>query len=132
MKQSIDADSTNEREAGACDSNDRSEWQMIKGHTEMLILALLHRGESMHGYRIRQELSDISHGVAHPSFGRLYPLLAKMEKMGWLKCRKEIVCESRERKTYRITATGRTERKRRTKKWELFSAGINRLLQGCA
>jgi len=104
---------------------------MIKGHTEMLILALLHHGESMHGYRIRQELSDISHEVVHPSFGRLYPLLAQMEKKSWLKSRKETVCERRVRNTYRITARGQTELKRRAKKWDLFSAGINRLLKTC-
>jgi len=105
--------------------------EMVKGHTEMLILALLHSGASMHGYLIRQELTDISHQVVHPSLGRIYPLLRQMEKKGWLKSRQETVCESRVRNTYRITAAGRAELKVRTKKWELFSAGINRLLKNC-
>jgi len=82
----------------------------------------------MHGYLIRQELADRSRHILQPSFGRLYPLLAQMEKSDWLKSRMELVGERRERKTYRITAKGRTELKRRVKKWELFSAGINRIL----
>ena len=102
--------------------------EMVKGHTQMLVLALLQNGGSMHGYRIRQELADISHHILQPSFGCLYPLLAQMEKSDWLKSRMELVGERRERKTYRITAKGRTELKRRAKKRELFSAGINRIL----
>ena len=58
--------------------------EMIKGHTDMLILALLGNGTSMHGYLIRQKLCDISRQVVHPSLGRIYPLLARMEKKGWL------------------------------------------------
>jgi DNA-binding PadR family transcriptional regulator len=102
--------------------------EMVKGHTEMLILALLNRGRAMHGYLIRQELGDGSHQTVHPSLGRIYPLLAQMEKKGWLKSRREIVCESRQRNTFSITAKGRAELTVRIKKWELFSAGINRIL----
>jgi len=105
--------------------------EMIKGHTDMLILALLGGGTSMHGYLIRQKLCDISRQVVHPSLGRIYPLLARMEKKGWLKSRQETVCESRVRKTYSITARGRAELKVRLKKWGLFSDGINRILKNC-
>ena len=105
--------------------------EMVKGHTEMVILALLHNATSMHGYLIRQELADQSNQVVHPSLGRIYPLLAQMEKKSWLKSRQETICESRVRKTYSITARGRAELKVRIKKWELFSAGINRILFGC-
>ncbi|MCF7847302.1 MAG: PadR family transcriptional regulator [Kiritimatiellales bacterium] len=107
------------------------EGEMVKGHTEMLILALLNGGASMHGYLIRQELGDISHEVVHPSLGRIYPLLRQMEKKGWLKSRQETVCEKRVRNTYWITSRGLAELKVRAKKWELFSAGINRLLTNC-
>jgi PadR family transcriptional regulator, regulatory protein PadR len=103
--------------------------EMVKGHTDMLILALLGSGNSMHGYLIRQELTDISHQVVHPSLGRIYPQLAQMEKKGWLKSRRETVCESRIRNTYSITAKGRAELKVRIEKWELFSTGINRILK---
>ncbi|MBI9020728.1 MAG: helix-turn-helix transcriptional regulator [Verrucomicrobia bacterium] len=105
--------------------------EMVKGHAEMLILALLHREGPLHGYLIRKKLTDLSHQVLQPSYGRLYPHLATMEKKGWLKSRTEVVCESRVRKAYSITATGRTELKRRIKKWQLFSAGIDLILDDC-
>lgn len=102
---------------------------MIKGHLELLILAVLQMNGSMHGYRIRQELADCSHQVFQPSFGRLYPCLAEMERVGWLKSRREMVCDRRERNAYSITAKGRIELKRRMKKWELFSEGINQIIK---
>lgn len=46
------------------------EGEMIKGHTEMLVLAMLAGGESMHGYRIRQEMIDLSD---HNAFLGLLP-----------------------------------------------------------
>jgi PadR family transcriptional regulator PadR len=105
--------------------------QMVKGHVEMLILALLQQEGPLHGYLIRQRLADQSGQVLQPSYGRLYPHLMQMERKSWLKSRMETVCERRERKTYSITARGRTELKRRMKKWDLFSAGINSILKPC-
>lgn len=104
---------------------------MIKGHLEMLILGILQSRGSQHGYLIRQQLTDLSQQVFQPSYGRLYPCLAEMKKFGWLKSRKEIVCDRRERTIYSITTKGRTELKRRIKKWELFSSGANRVLKHC-
>lgn len=104
---------------------------MVKGHLEMLILALLQTDGPLHGYRIRQTLTDRSNQVFQPSYGRLYPCLAELKRIGWIKSRKETVCESRERTAYSITAKGQTELKRRMKKWELFSDGIGWILKNC-
>jgi len=105
------------------------EGEMIKGHTEMLVLAMLAGGEPMHGYRIRQEMIDLSSQVLHPSLGRLYPLLAKMVKKGWLISWKETVCENRVRTAYQITKIGRAELTAQKKRWELFSRSVQRLLK---
>jgi len=85
----------------------------------------------MHGYRIRQELTDLSSRVFQPSCGRLYPHLAKMKKAGWLTSRTELVSERPEQKTYSITAKGQTELKHRIQKWTLFSSGIEEILKHC-
>jgi PadR family transcriptional regulator PadR len=107
----------------------RVEGEMIKGHTELLVLAMLAGGEPMHGYRIRQEMIDLSNQILHPSHGRLYPLLTKMVKQGWLTSWKETVCEKRERTAYQITTAGQTELSAQKKRWELFSRSINRILK---
>jgi len=104
---------------------------MVKGHMEMLVLGLLQSRGAMHGYRIRQELTDLSNQVLQPSYGWLYPHLAEMGKLGWLKSRTELVGERRERKTYFITAKGETELNRRIQKWSLFSNGIEQVLKHC-
>lgn len=105
------------------------EGEMIKGHTEMLVLAMLAGGEPMHGYRIRQEMIDLSDSKLHPAHSRLYPLLRQMVKKGWLTCWEETVCESRVRTVYQITKAGHAELIAQKKRWELFSQAVNHLLQ---
>ena len=105
------------------------EGEMIKGHTEMLVLSMLAGGEPMHCYRIRQEMIDLSDHKLHPAHSRLYPLLKQMVKKGWLTCWKEVVCEKRERTAYQITKAGRAELTVQKKRWELFSRAITRLLK---
>lgn len=105
------------------------EGEMIKGHTEMLVLAMLAGGEPMHCYRIRQEMIDLSDHKLHPAHSRLYPLLRQMVTKGWLTCWKETVCERRVRTAYQITKAGHTELATQKKRWELFSDSVNHLLK---
>ena len=105
------------------------EGEMIKGHTEMLVLAMLAGGEPMHGYRIRQEMIDLSGQKLHPSLGRIYPQLTMMVNRGWLTCWKETVCERRVRTVYRITNAGETELAAQKKRWQLFSRSVDHILK---
>jgi len=105
------------------------ESQLVKGHLDMLILAILHHNGPSHGYFIRQRLGDWSNRTVHPSHGRLYPRLREMEKVGWLKSREETVCRNRVRKVYSLTDAGRSELKNRIEIWKSFSQGINRCLR---
>lgn len=105
------------------------EGEMVKGHTEMLVLAMLANGEPMHVYRIRQEIIDLSDHKLHPAHSRLYTLLKQMVKKGWLTCWEETVCESRVRTSYQITKAGRAELTVQKKRWELFSRSVTRLLK---
>jgi PadR family transcriptional regulator, regulatory protein PadR len=56
----------------------------------------------IYGLWMLQELGEHGH-VLSP--GTLYPLLARMEKNGWLRCRSQ--GGAKERKDYRITRAGR-------------------------
>ncbi len=58
----------------------------------------------VHGQWVLNELRR--HGYAL-SPGTLYPLLERMERHGWLKCRKDEGGGPRARKDYRLTAKGR-------------------------
>jgi len=105
------------------------EGEMIKGHTEMLVLAMLASGEPRHGYRIRKEMIELSDSKLHPAHSRLYPLLRQMVKKGWLISWEETVCEKRVRTAYQITKVGAAELTAQKKRWELFSRAVTRLLK---
>ena len=60
--------------------------------------------EPIHGQWVLTELRR--HGY-ELSPGTLYPLLHRMERNGWLKCRKVQGAGPRARKDYRLTAAGR-------------------------
>ncbi len=66
---------------------------------------LHHAGEGpVHGQWILTELREHGYEI---SPGTLYPLLNRMERLGWLKGKAEPGGGRRARKDYRLTATGR-------------------------
>lgn len=66
---------------------------------------LHHAGEGpVHGQWILTELRRHGYEI---SPGTLYPLLNRMERLGWLKCKSDPDGGRRARKDYRLTAAGR-------------------------
>jgi PadR family transcriptional regulator, regulatory protein PadR len=66
---------------------------------------LHHAGEApVHGQWILTELRRHGYEI---SPGTLYPLLSRMERLGWLKCKVDPDGGRRARKDYRLTAQGR-------------------------
>ena len=59
--------------------------------------------EPIHGQWVLTELRRHGYEI---SPGTLYPLLHRMERHGWLKCRKARGAGPRARKDYRLTAAG--------------------------
>lgn len=66
---------------------------------------LHHANEApLHGHWMLEELRQHGHSI---SPGTLYPLLARMERLGWLKSQAARRAGPRARKDYRLTAEGR-------------------------
>jgi PadR family transcriptional regulator, regulatory protein PadR len=66
---------------------------------------LHHAGEAaVHGQWVLTELRRHGYEI---SPGTLYPLLHRMERQGWLRCRRAAGGGARARKDYRLTAKGR-------------------------
>lgn len=66
---------------------------------------LHHAGEeTIHGQWLQHELRRHGYEI---SPGTLYPLLSRMERLGWLKGRRAAGAGIRARKDYRLTAAGR-------------------------
>lgn len=77
---------------------------------ELIILALLNNNVTFHGYLIAKIINDIVGPYAKVSNGRLYPLLARLEKEGLISFAGEggeAHTNSRPVQSYRITEQGR-------------------------
>ena len=101
--------------------------EMLHGHAETLLLALLANGEG-YGYQLRKDLALRSKHYFQFSFGSLYPTLRTLEKCG-LACARWVNARGvREHKQYVITAKGLKELAARKGKWRQFSSAMDRVL----
>jgi len=100
--------------------------EQLKGWLELLVLALLKK-EPTCGYRLRQMAIDQSNHLFAPVFGRIYPLLAELEKSGLLKSRME-PGGRRGQKIYSITPRGEERLTQLTVNWKLFSRSMERII----
>ena len=79
--------------------------QLMKGILEGCVLGVIARGET-YGYEILSSLE--SYGFENISEGTLYPVLTRLDKNGYICCRKEKSPLGPVRKYYSITEEGRS------------------------
>lgn len=77
-----------------------------RGDVRVAIIDVLHRsaqdGESINGYQVIQQISDLSDGQWRPSPGSVYPTIAQLQDEGLVESDDE-----RARRTIRLTEAGR-------------------------
>ena len=78
--------------------------QLLKGILEGCMLAIIAENET-YGYEILQRLAE--HGFEELGEGTMYPVLTRLEKKGYITCRKEKSPLGPIRKYYSVTETGR-------------------------
>ena len=98
--------------------------KLLYGHLEALALAIMAR-EPMHGYALKWALTERSKYHIQPGFGRLYPLLASLERRGLIAGKLKLAGLSRVRKVYTITARGRTRLEFLIHQWNWFQSAVN-------
>jgi DNA-binding PadR family transcriptional regulator len=103
-----------------------TEREQLKGWLELVVLAML-RKEPTCGYRLRQKAIDQSNHLFAPVFGRIYPLLAELEKTGLLKSRME-PGGRRGQKLYSITPRGEERLLLLTANWKRFARSMERII----
>lgn len=81
--------------------------ELKKGSAELLILACL-EGRARHGYEIGRRIDDESNGAIRFNVASLYGLLYRLESRGWIRGRWIEAAGERRRRTYTLTAAGRT------------------------
>jgi PadR family transcriptional regulator, regulatory protein PadR len=93
-----------------------------------IVLAILAEGDS-YGYAILQRVKELSGGHLEWTDGMLYPVLHRLERLGYVETRWETAESGRRRKYYRITTQGRDRLAEERRQWQTVDATLRGLWQ---
>ena len=101
--------------------------EALKGHLDMLLLAVLHRCPA-HGYAVIEELYRLSGNTLDLPEGTVYPALHRLERSGMISSAWSEET-GRKRRVYELTVEGRAALRRYHQEWRQFSEGVDALLR---
>lgn len=96
---------------------------LVAASASPLILAILAEGDS-YGYAIQKRVEELSGGQVQWTDGMLYPVLHRLERLGYLKARWGRAESGRRRKYYRITDDGRAHLDEQRRQWQIVDATL--------
>ncbi len=88
-----------------------------------LVLAILNEGES-YGYAILKRIDELSGGEMEWTDGMLYPLLHRLDRLGYVEASWDSPPGGRRRRYYRITPGGRKALSEQRRQWEVVSGAL--------
>jgi len=91
-----------------------------------LVLGILAEGES-YGYAILQRVSELSDGELEWSDGMLYPLLHRLERLGYVEASWGTSPTGRRRRHYRLSPSGHAAIADQRRQWEVVSDALKRV-----
>lgn len=100
----------------------------VKGHLDMLLLAVLADGPS-HGYAVIEQLRTRSADAFDLPEGTVYPALHRLERSGLLASDWDSSA-GRPRRVYRITSRGRSRLGEQRAAWAEFAEAVTYILEG--
>lgn len=100
---------------------------LIRGHTDTIILAALMEGDS-YGYRINRHLCGLTDGRYELKEATLYTAFKRLEEGGFIRSYWGDESTGARRRYYAITGDGRDEYRRRVDEWREASAMISKLI----
>jgi PadR family transcriptional regulator PadR len=115
------------RDSDRTDDRTGIERELKRGSLELIVLHLLEPGEA-YGYEIVTKLSTQTNGALGVTDGTLYPVLYRLERLGFVAVRWETPERGVPRKYYRLTDSGRDELARLKHEWNAFVSAIAKLL----
>ena len=89
---------------------------LVAASATPLVLGILAEGES-YGYAILKQVNELSGGQLEWTDGLLYPLLHRLERLGYVDSAWETPAGGRRRKYYRITDQGRENLAEQRRQW---------------
>jgi PadR family transcriptional regulator, regulatory protein PadR len=101
---------------------------LIAASSTPIVLAILSEGDS-YGYAILQRVRELSGGRMEWTDGMLYPVLHRLERLGYVEARWEVAESGRRRKYYRITSRGRAQLAEERRQWQAVDATLRGIWQ---
>lgn len=88
-----------------------------------LVLSILDEGES-YGYAIQKRIDELSGGEMEWTDGMLYPLLHRLDRLGYVEARWDAPEGGRRRRYYRITSEGRKALSEQRRQWQVVAGAL--------
>ena len=105
-------------------TNDR-----LQGTLDLLILNIVARGGSQHGYAIAQRIHIATDDSLRIEEGSLYPALQRMTHEKWLRAEWGVTDTGRKARFYTITPAGRRQLEEEERRWVALTEAVARALR---
>lgn len=96
---------------------------LVAASSTPIVLAILAEGDS-YGYAILERVRQLSAGRLEWTDGMLYPVLHRLERLGFVQARWEVAESGRRRKYYSITSQGQAQLADERRQWEAVDATL--------
>lgn len=102
---------------------------LVAASATMLVLAILAEDEN-YGYSILKRVKELSEGELEWTDGMLYPLLHRLQRLGYVTTEWRTPPEGRRRRYYSITEDGRAALADQQRQWVTVSRALGNVWQG--
>jgi len=96
---------------------------LIAASATPLVLAILAEGDS-YGYAILKRVGELSGGRLQWTDGMLYPVLHRLERLGYVRAEWGESETGRRRRYYKLTRQGREQLAEQRKQWQVVDAAL--------
>ena len=104
----------------------RIDKDLVAASATPLVLGILADGES-YGYAILKKVNELSAGEMRWTDGMLYPLLHRLERLGYIQASWRVAASGRRRKHYAITQSGLELLADRRRQWAVVTDALKRV-----
>jgi DNA-binding PadR family transcriptional regulator len=104
----------------------RIDKDLVAASATPLVLGILAEGES-YGYAILKRVRELSADELDWNDGMLYPLLHRLERLGFVQATWDTGGNGRRRRHYRITSEGLEALQERRRQWDVVDEALRKL-----
>jgi PadR family transcriptional regulator len=96
---------------------------LVAASATSLVLAILAEADS-YGYAILKRVAELSGGELRWTDGMLYPVLHRLERLGYVEARWGRSEAGRRRRYYRLTQRGREQLEEQRQQWQMVDSAL--------